>query len=44
MTRFPVGKSFFLGNVLGAIFGAAAVIYARPRIPAILWWLFGAGE
>lgn len=41
MANSSVMIAAFVG---GAIAGAAAVIYARPRIPAALWWLFGAGE
>ncbi len=29
---------------LAFILGITATIYTRPRIPALLWWLFGNGK
>lgn len=37
-------KRLLTGLALGIVAGSAFTVYFSPRVPALLWWLFGNGE
>lgn len=37
-------KRLLAGLALGVVAGAAFTVYFSPRVPALLWWLFGNRE
>lgn len=37
-------KRLLAGLAVGIVAGGAFTVYFSPRVPALLWWLFGAGK